>query len=424
MKYDCVLFDLDGTLIQSDPGITRSARIAVEEMGYTGFDSEVFRKFIGPPLYASFREHFGMDEAQTEEAIRRYRARYSERGLLEGSLYLGIPSLLRRLRDGGARIFLATAKPAVYLDRILNHFGIAHFFEGVVGPELLIRDEDKSDIIRAALPKDAKRAVMIGDRRFDIEGGRNCGLDTIGVLYGYGSRAELEQAGATRIVDTVEELSELLAGEVPVPRGFFISVEGLDGCGKTTQIERLTEHLRERGYPVVFTREPGGSPIAEKIREVVLTPDNLGMHPWTEALLYAAARAEHVQSVVKPALAAGQVVLCDRFVDSSIAYQGGGRQLGVERVTQANAPATDGLMPDFTLYLRVDADTAMARRAGATALDRIEMEQADFHRRVFEAYEQLAHAHPERFYPVDAARSVEEISAAACAGLDAALAKL
>ena len=423
MLYDVILFDLDGTLTESAPGITRSARFAVEQMGYTGFDPQVFETFIGPPLYGSFREHFGMDDGEAEEAVRRYRAHYAERGLFECAVYRGIPSLLRRLRAGGARLFVATAKPQVFAERILRRFGLAHFFEGVAGATLDERGADKAPLIRAALPAGAGRAVMIGDRRYDVEGGQANGIDTVGVCYGYGSRAELAEAGSTYIVDTVAELGDLLAPGMPPPPGFFVTVEGLDGSGKTTQIDRLAAHLRQLGYDTLRTREPGGNPIAEKIRELVLSPDNLGMHAWTEALLYAAARAEHVHAVVRPALAGGQVVLCDRYVDSSAVYQGMGRELGLERVLEVNGLATGGLQPDLTLYLRLDAAKALARRGRASSLDRIEMEQGAFHRRVCDAYDQLAARYPERIRVVDASLPVEEIAAAACAEMDGLLAE-
>lgn len=423
MKYDVVLFDLDGTLTESAPGIINSARIAVEQMGYKDFDPRVFERFIGPPLHHSFRQYFGMDDAQADEAVRRYRVYFAEYGLFENAVYAGIPNMLRRLKAGGARLYVATAKPEEFMHRILERFGLARFFDGAVGTKLEDRAVEKSGIIRAALPADAGRAVMIGDRRYDIEGGRANGIDTIGVCYGYGDRAELEAAGATHIVDTVAELSDYLAGERPPTQGLFVTIEGLDGSGKTTQIERLAAHLRQIGYEVLCTREPGGSPIAEKIRHVVLSPENLGMHAWTEALLYAAARAEHVQAVIKPVLAEGKVVLCDRFVDSSVVYQGMGRGLGIQNVLQINALGTGGIEPDLTLYLRLDVEAALHRRRSATSLDRIEMEQEAFHSRALEAYETLWRENPQRICAVDASQSAEEIAQEACARMDAVLAK-
>jgi len=423
LLYDVVLFDLDGTLTESAPGIMGAAKTAVEQMGYAGFDLRVFEGFIGPPLHGSFRAHFGMSDAQADEAVRRYRAYYAERGMFENAVYQGIPNLLRRLRTGGARLFVATAKPQLFTDRIMERFGLARFFDGVVGATIDERTGDKVSIIREALPADGGRAVMIGDRKYDIHGGQANGIDTIGVCYGYGSRAELTEAGATHIVDTVAELGDLLAPEYQPSPGFFVTVEGLDGSGKTTQIDRLAAHLEQLGYHTLRTREPGGSPIAEKIRQVVLSPENLGMHAWTEALLYAAARAEHVRAIVRPALAQGQVVLCDRYVDSSAVYQGVGRELGLEKVLEVNALGTGGLAPDLTLYLRLDAAESLARRERASSLDRIEMEEGAFHQRVCDAYDQLAASNPQRIRTIDASLPVGEIAVAACAEMDAALAR-
>ena len=421
--YDTLLFDLDGTLTESAPGIMRSAKIAVDKLGYTGYDPQVFGRFIGPPLHSSFQEHFGMDDAQAQEAVRLYREYYTVRGLYENAVYTGMPNLLRRLCAGGARLLVATSKPQVFAERILAHFGLLRFFERVVGSSLTDRDAGKEELVRIALPADAGRAAMIGDRCFDIAGGQANGIDTIAVGYGYGSREEFVQAGATHIVDTVAALGDLLAPDTPVPPGFFLTVEGLDGSGKTTQMQALADHLAQNGYEVVRTREPGGTKVAEEIRDVVLSPRNLGMCAVTEALLYAAARAEHVHAVVRPALAAGKVVLCDRFVDSSVVYQGGGRGLGIEQVLTINAPAVGTTLPDATVYLRLDARTALQRRISATAPDRIELEDEKFHQRVFEVYDELAARFPERIHVVDATQPIEAIAEQARAAVDAALAR-
>jgi dTMP kinase len=173
-------------------------------------------------------------------------------------------------------------------------------------------------------------------------------------------------------------------------KGLFIAFEGSDGCGKSTQIRYLTEYLAELGLDVVQTREPGGSPIAEKIREVILDCANTGMAALTEALLYAAARAEHVRQVIKPALEAGKIVLCDRFVDSSIAYQGFGRSLGAKTVWRINEPAVDGCMPDVTVFMNVPPERAFARMNENKQYDRLESEDMSFHQRVYEAYIELS----------------------------------
>ena len=139
----------------------------------------------------------------------------------------------------------------------------------------------------------------------------------------------------------------------------FVSFEGLDGCGKTTQARLLARALEETGVEVVLTREPGGTPLGEQIRDLVLHGDHVA--PWAEAALYAAARAQHVEELIRPALARGATVVCDRYVDSSVAYQGAGRELGVEEVLALNLTAVGGLLPDLTFLVEVDIDTALAR---------------------------------------------------------------
>jgi len=172
--------------------------------------------------------------------------------------------------------------------------------------------------------------------------------------------------------------------------GLFIAFEGPDGCGKSTQLRFLAEYLEKSGASVIRTREPGGSPIAEKIRELLLDKDNAQMDAVTEALLYAAARAEHVRKVVRPALAEGKVVLCDRFVLSSYAYQGYGRGLGTELVQRINEPALDGCLPDVTVFINIPPERAFARMNENKVRDRLESEDISFHERVFEGFTALS----------------------------------
>ena len=187
-------------------------------------------------------------------------------------------------------------------------------------------------------------------------------------------------------------------------------MEGPDGSGKGTQLERLTDTLDRYGFEVVRSREPGGSPIGEKIRDLLLDRANREMTAETEALLYAAGRAQHVSEVIRPALEAGKLLLSDRFVDSSVAYQGGGRRLGVDRVLAINAPAVDGTMPDRTVYLDLDHREALRRRCEASEPDRMEIEPEAFHARVEEAYHELIRRDPERFIVIPAAGEREEIA--------------
>jgi dTMP kinase len=190
--------------------------------------------------------------------------------------------------------------------------------------------------------------------------------------------------------------------------GRLIAFEGVEGSGKSTQLELLRRVLEGRGREVVVTREPGGTPAGERVRSVLLDPE-VELHPRAEALLFAAARAELVEAVIRPALERGAVVLCDRYLDSSLAYQGAARGLGQGPVEEVNRFATGGLLPDLVVLLDLDPASGLRRRAGA--LDRIEAQDLGFHRRVRQAFRDLAAADPARFSMVDAATPVPEVAA-------------
>ena len=193
-------------------------------------------------------------------------------------------------------------------------------------------------------------------------------------------------------------------------KGLFITFEGNDGSGKSTQIKLLSEYLKDKGMEVTIVREPGGTPIGEKIRDILLDKANREMCPVTEMLLYAASRAQLVHSVIGPDIEAGKTVICDRFVDSSYAYQGMGRGLGIKTVSTVNSYAIGKYMPDLTFFMNVDADTAMSRRnSSGIEADRIESEKMEFHRSVYEGYNILASMYPDRIKRIDTHKSPEEV---------------
>ena len=186
----------------------------------------------------------------------------------------------------------------------------------------------------------------------------------------------------------------------------FVTFEGLDGSGKTTQVDLLRERLEAEGLEVVATREPGGTELGEQIRDLLLHGGHVTS--WAEALLYAASRAQHVDEVIRPALERDAAVVCDRYLDSSVAYQGVGRGLGIDRVLDLNLAAVDGLLPDRTFLLRLDPGEVAARIARDH--DRLEREDDDFRRRVDAGYRELAARFPERIVFLDAMRPVEELA--------------
>ncbi|MGE5675381.1 MAG: dTMP kinase [Mycobacterium leprae] len=192
--------------------------------------------------------------------------------------------------------------------------------------------------------------------------------------------------------------------------GLFISVEGVDGSGKSTQLSLLLAYLDQKGVPYVFTREPGGTPLAEEIRRVLLDPVHAGMPVLTEAFLFAAGRADHVERVIRPALATGKLVISDRFVDASLVFQSFAGGLPLEFVQAINREATGGLAPDRTIVLDLPPDVARQRRSGRSD-DRIEQKEEAYHHRVREGYLLLARKEPDRVKLVDASGNIEAVQA-------------
>ena len=194
-------------------------------------------------------------------------------------------------------------------------------------------------------------------------------------------------------------------------RGIFITMEGPEGAGKTTITQMLGKALQQEGYQVLLTREPGGVPISEQIREVILNKDNTAMDARTEALLYAAARRQHLVEVVMPELERGGIVLCDRFIDSSLAYQGHARGLDIEEVYNINKFAIGDMMPDATLFFDIDPEEGLKRiqSNGEREVNRLDLEALDFHKKVCEGYQFIINRWKERFIIVDAGRTIEEV---------------
>lgn len=410
MKYNMILFDMDGTLNESAEGITKSAAYACEKMGAAVPPKHILNKFVGPPLISSFMEYAGMTEEEARRAVQIYRERFSTVGWKENRLYPGIAPLLKALKKNGAYLGIASAKPEIFVKRIAEHFGFAKYFDKIIGSTLETTSADKCALLKAALPENADmRAVaMVGDREYDIQAAKALGARAVGVLYGYGSRAELESADADDIAETVDQLYDILLPDAARVRGLFITFEGADGCGKSTQLNLLTQYLRERGYDVVVSREPGGCPISERIRELVLDIDCKGMSDECEALLFAASRAEHVRDVILPTVNSGKIMICDRFLDSSIAYQARGRELGDDFIRLINKPAAV-IAPDRTLLFVGEREKISRRLRAGEHLDRLEVEKDDFVRRVYEGYDDIHRAEPDRVHIIDSNGTIEEI---------------
>ncbi len=192
-------------------------------------------------------------------------------------------------------------------------------------------------------------------------------------------------------------------------RGKFITFEGCDGCGKSTQLRLLSEYLTKNDVANIFTREPGGGKISESIREILLSGKNMEMTDECEALLYAASRVQHLSDRVEPALSEGKLVICDRYVDSSFAYQAYARGLGVEFVGKINAFALEKYLPDVTFFIELTPEEAFRRKHGADENDRLEQAGMAFHKRVYEGYCALAEKEPTRIVRVDGRQTPEKI---------------
>jgi len=217
MKYDRILFDLDGTLTDPKIGITKSVNYALKKFGVHVIDLDTLIPFIGPPLTDSFMEFYGFTQEQALQAVGYYREYFSVTGLFENGVYDGIESLLKELLCHERHLFVATSKPTVFAKQILDHFKLTSYFDGIVGSNLDGTCVKKGDVIQVVLKDvplaERKRTVMVGDRLHDVRGAKTSGIDSIGVAYGYGGAAELCKAGATHLVYTVDELRQFLLSE-------------------------------------------------------------------------------------------------------------------------------------------------------------------------------------------------------------------
>ncbi|HFI0346100.1 TPA: HAD family hydrolase [Streptococcus suis] len=211
--YQTILFDLDGTLTDSGQGILHSVAYALDQMGIDEPDLANLQRFIGPPLYESFSRFYHLNPADTQVAVDAFRVYFKDKGMFENQLYDGILPLLESLKQAGKTLAIATSKPEVFAKQILDYFGIAHYFDVIAGASLDSSRINKTDVISYALAQldyDPQTTIMVGDREHDIQGAQANQLASIGVLYGYGTKQELEEAGATMIAETLLDLKQLL----------------------------------------------------------------------------------------------------------------------------------------------------------------------------------------------------------------------
>ena len=216
MGFDIILFDLDGTLTDPALGITNSVAYALKKMGISPPDRKELLKFIGPPLASSFEKYYGLSKEEAFKAVDFYREYFAPKGIFENTVFEGIPEMLKELKNAGKTLALATSKPTVFADKILNHFNLSDYFDLTVGSNLDGTLTDKAEVVATVLQKlgapDPKIAVMVGDRSHDIIGGAKNNLFTVGVTFGYGSKKELEDARSSKIAHSVDELLQILLG--------------------------------------------------------------------------------------------------------------------------------------------------------------------------------------------------------------------
>ena len=213
-KYRYVFFDLDGTLTDSAEGITKSVAYALEKFGIIVSDLSKLNRFVGPPLKEAFMRFYGLSQNDAIKAVEYYRERFRDVGIFENKVYDGIPQLLEKLNDADCKLIIATSKPEVFANRILEHFNLTKYFSVITGATLDGKISSKTEVLKYAFTLlgdiEKKHAIMIGDRYHDIDGARDIGIDSIGVLYGYGNLDELEKSGATFIAETPDKICDIL----------------------------------------------------------------------------------------------------------------------------------------------------------------------------------------------------------------------
>ncbi len=216
MKYTHLFFDLDGTLTESGPGIMNCVKYALKKFGINESDTEKLKRFIGPPLVNSFMDFYNFSESDAREAMRIYRERFGTIGIFENAVYSGIPETLQKLSEEGKKLYVATSKPEIYVPRILDHFDLSKYFEDAVGSDIEETRSSKALVIKYVIEKNgleeeakANKIVMIGDRKHDLIGAQESALESIGCLWGYGSREELEKYKATMIIEKPEDLLKI-----------------------------------------------------------------------------------------------------------------------------------------------------------------------------------------------------------------------
>lgn len=408
MLYDAVIFDLDGTLTDSREGIIDCTKYALEKLNWPVPDEKTLQKFLGPPLVDSFMRYCGMDEETAWKALVLYREKYVPEGCLLNAVFPGIRALLKILRRHGVYLAVATGKPQNNSEKVLRHFDLYRYFDAVAGPDDNEGHADKKELISRVLPR-GKKALMVGDTEADMIGAVQTGIDFAAALWGYGDREQMLAGNPAIRAGSAGELLRILCPEAEAEPGMFLTFEGVDGCGKTTQMNLVRDYLTHMGYEVICSREPGGTPLGEQIRGMLLAKEDNGMFPQTEALLFAAARAQHIYEKILPAIQTGKIVLCDRFIDSSVVYQGGARGLAQDWIRIINRDAAENCMPAKTLYFRLDHTEALRRRSAASQLDRIEQMQDSFFATSEKTYEQLCRDEGSRIIAVDARGSVSEV---------------